>query len=77
MEVGAPQLPTRALVHVQAQIFEVVASDGQLLGTTFALAHRFGTTTDGLLTCLDGLIHAGWVTVVSDSGGLIRIRLEL
>ena len=76
MEAGTLDLPRSVPVHVQAMIFEAVATEGQLTGTGHALAGRFGTTPDGFLACLDGLVRAGWVTVRTDPDGLCSIGLE-
>ena len=76
MEAGTPEFRASVPVHIQSMIFEAVAADGQVAGTSHALAGRFGTTPDGLLACLDGLVRAGWVTVSTEPDGLCRIRLE-
>ena len=76
MHGGTREAPIAAFLHVQAQVFEVVAGDDVLTGFPADLARRFGTTPDGFLACLDGLVRAGWVTVSTEPGGLCRIRLE-
>jgi hypothetical protein len=68
--------PTSTLVPVQARVFEVVASNNVLAGAIDDLARQFGVTSHDFLHCLDGLVHAGWVSVKTDQEVLLSIWLE-
>ena len=65
------------LVGIQAQVFEAVADHGLLIGTLLDLSLQFGITPTAFLTCLDGLITAGWVRSDVDPDSIFSIRLEL
>jgi hypothetical protein len=65
-----------ALLLVQSRVFEDVASNDVLAGAIDDLARQFGVTPHDFLHCLDGLVHAGWVTVKTDQEVLLSIQLE-
>ena len=76
MDSRTRETPFSALLLVQSRVFEVVASSSVLVGPLPDLARQFGVAPDDFLHCLDGLIHAGWVTVKTEQHILLSIQLE-
>jgi hypothetical protein len=76
MRSGTSGMIAHTLLPVQARVFEAVASSDPLIGTPRDLAQQFSVEPDDFLASLDGLIVAGWVTVVTDPDGTINIHLE-
>ena len=77
MDSGSLAPSLSVLVHVQARIFEVVASNTVLAGALHDLARQFGVAPGDFLDCLEGLARAGWITLKLDTESLLRIHLKL
>jgi hypothetical protein len=64
------------LLLVQSRIFEGIANSRVLTGAIDDLARQFGVPPHDFLHCLDGLVHAGWITIWTDREALLSIQLE-
>jgi hypothetical protein len=73
---GMREAPVPGLLLVQSRIFEVIANSRVLTGAVDDLARQFGVTPHDFLHCLDGVVHAGWITVGTDREALLNIQLE-
>jgi hypothetical protein len=70
------ETPVPGLLLVQSRIFEVIATSIVLTGAVDDLARQFEVTPHDFLRCVDGLIHAGWITVRTDREALLSIQLD-
>ena len=75
MDSSTPENPFSAHLLVQSRVFEVVAGSNALAGPVHELARRFDVEPDDFVSCLDGLVRAGWVTVKTERETLLRIQL--
>jgi hypothetical protein len=66
-----------ALISAQARIFEDVVGYDGMSGFLDDLARRFEVAPSDFLTCLDGLLGAGWIAVTIDLEHRLSIRLEV
>jgi hypothetical protein len=75
MDNSTLESPLSASLLVQSRVFEVVAGSNALAGPVHDLARQFGVESNDFVSCLDGLVRAGWVTVKTERETLLRIQL--
>ena len=75
MDSSTLEDPFSAHLLVQSRVFEVIAGSNVLAGPLYDLARRFGVEPDDFVSCLDGLVGAGWVTVNRERETRLRIQL--